>query len=76
MKNERLIMLREKAGLTQEELASRIGVTQSSIAYYESGKREPSTKTAIKIARYFGVSVEWIFFTHHDNQTSYSSITA
>lgn len=76
MKNDRLTLMREKAGITQGELANRIGVTQSAIAYYESGKREPSVQVAIKIAQYFGVSVEWLFFANKNDNSSYKVATA
>jgi transcriptional regulator with XRE-family HTH domain len=32
---------RERAGLTQQQLAERSGIAQSTISAYESGKREP-----------------------------------
>ncbi|HVT77532.1 MAG TPA: helix-turn-helix transcriptional regulator [Acidimicrobiales bacterium] len=35
---------RERAGLTQAELAARSGVAQSTISAYESGKREPGVE--------------------------------
>jgi len=33
--------LRLKRGITQEELAKRLGVTRTSIVYWEQGKQEP-----------------------------------
>ncbi len=44
-----LIAARVKCGLTQEELAARMGTTQSAIARIESGRHIPSMKT---ISRY------------------------
>jgi len=40
---------RIKRGLTQEELAEKIGVTPASISYYESGKKRPSFEKIKKI---------------------------
>lgn len=47
--------------ITQEELATQIGVTRKTINTIETGKFVPSTILAIKLARYFGISVEELF---------------
>ena len=54
MFQDRLKTLRTKNGLTQQELAKKIGVSQASIFYWETGKREPSFKTIEKLAKVFG----------------------
>ena len=53
--------IRESNGYTQESLATAIGVTQSSVASYESGARRPSTEVAKRIAKYFDLSIEQIW---------------
>ncbi|WP_297466961.1 helix-turn-helix transcriptional regulator [Thermococcus sp.] len=60
MKN-RLRELREKKGLTQEELARALGVTRQTIIAIEKGKYDPSLKLAFRIARFFGVKIEDVF---------------
>jgi transcriptional regulator with XRE-family HTH domain len=45
-----VISARTHAGLTQEELARRMGTTQSVIARLEGGKSKPSTSTLEKLA--------------------------
>jgi transcriptional regulator with XRE-family HTH domain len=53
-------MLREartEAGLTQVELARRVGVKQPMIAAYETGAREPSVAQLRRIARALGLQV-------------------
>ena len=45
-----VISARAHAGLTQEELARRMGTTQSAIARLEGGKSKPSTSTLEKLA--------------------------
>ena len=50
--------LRRKQGITQAELASKIGVVESAISLYESGKREPDISTLIKIAKCLNTTVD------------------
>jgi len=45
-----LIRARARAGLSQAELAKRMGTSQSAIARLESGQTLPSTKTLIRFA--------------------------
>lgn len=56
---ERLSGARHKAGLTQAQLATRAGVSQSTIAQIESG-RNSGTKFAVRLAKALDVSVEWL----------------
>ena len=48
---------RKKAGMTQVELAKAIGVTQSQIANWESGWRNPKLEALMKIAKALGIDV-------------------
>ena len=47
--------------ITQEELASEIGVTRKTINTIENGKFIPSTFLAIKLAQFFEIKVEELF---------------
>jgi len=47
--------------ITQEELATHIGVTRKTINTIETGKFVPSTILAIRMARFFEISVEELF---------------
>jgi transcriptional regulator with XRE-family HTH domain len=55
---EMLKALREKAGITQTELAKRLGVYQSMVARWELGKGEPILSIVKPLADALGVSVE------------------
>jgi ribosome-binding protein aMBF1 (putative translation factor) len=46
-----LVRARLRAGLSQAQLAARMGTSQSAVARLESGKTLPSTKTLLKFAR-------------------------
>ncbi|MEP7350120.1 MAG: helix-turn-helix transcriptional regulator [Sphingorhabdus sp.] len=56
-----LIGARAQAGLTQEELAQRMGTTQSAIARMEGGKSRPSTTTLAKVAAATGTKLRVSF---------------
>lgn len=45
-----LIAARVRAGLTQAQLAERMGTTQSAVARIEGGRRMPSVKTILRYA--------------------------
>lgn len=52
---------------TQEAIAESVGVTKSSWAMYERGERVPRDEVKIRIANYFGVPVQDIFFTKSEH---------
>lgn len=53
--------LREKSGMTQTELANKLGVSKSVISAYEKGIRNPSYKILPLIAKTFNVSQVYFF---------------
>lgn len=57
----RIKVFRAEHGLTQSDLADRIGVSRKTISTIEVGRFVPSTVIALLIARYFDVPVEDIF---------------
>ena len=54
--------LRVQAGLTQADLAERVGVSRKTINTVENGVFTPSTTLALQLARALGVPVEAVFF--------------
>lgn len=53
--------LRDAAGLTQAELAERIGVTRQTLIAIEQGKYSPSLETAFRIARALETPLDAVF---------------
>jgi putative transcriptional regulator len=53
--------LRERKGLTQAELAKRVGVTRQTLIAIEQGKYSPSLELAFQISREFGVALDEVF---------------
>lgn len=56
-----LIRARMESGLTQEEIAQRMGTTQSAVARLESGRSRPSTATLAKFAKATGTKLRVSF---------------
>jgi len=57
----RLEELRKQRGIRQEELAEKLEVSRQTIGSLERGRYNPSIILAIKIARFFELTVEEIF---------------
>jgi len=60
MFSKRLAEIRKKRGLSQYELADRLGFSRGQISNYEQGKREPDHETLTKIADFFDVSIDYL----------------
>jgi putative transcriptional regulator len=58
----RLKVWRAEEGLTQADLADRIGVARQTINSIEGGKFEPSLGLGMRIAAALGAKVEEVFF--------------
>lgn len=58
--SEKLMDLRRKAGLSQEQLADRLGVTRQSVSKWESGTAMPELVKLISLSDIFGVSVDYL----------------
>ena len=56
----RIRSLRLQKSLKQEELAKIINVSQASLSGYENEKYEPDKKTLLKLATFFGVTVDYL----------------
>src|SRR5574344_57378 len=63
LKGDRLRSLRKSKELTQEELATMIGVKKSIICLYELEQRNPSLETIIDLMQVFGVSADYLLGT-------------
>ena len=60
MIGERLLDLRKEAGLTQDDLAAILSINKHSISSYERNINEPPDEIKIQIAKYFGVSIDYL----------------
>ena len=52
---ERIKKLRKSKGVTQRELAERLGISEQAVSKWEKNLSNPSTKNLLQIAKIFGV---------------------
>lgn len=68
--------LRQKAGMTQKDLASKVGVTKSVISYYELSERTPSPEMLMKLAAVFHVSTDFLLGFQKQDTIDLSGLNA
>ena len=56
----KLKSLRKQAGMTQQELATKLGITKSVVSYYELSERTPSPEVLKDLAIIFHVSADYL----------------
>ena len=57
---DRIKELRIEKNLTQMELSKATGISQNAIAQWENGKRTPNINAIIALAKYFGVTTDYL----------------
>lgn len=57
---KRLNKLREERNIPMSVMAEAVGTTKSAISRYENGKTEPGINILNDIAKYFGVTLDWL----------------
>ncbi|MDE7070715.1 MAG: helix-turn-helix domain-containing protein, partial [Clostridia bacterium] len=58
--NKRLKELRINSKLSQDKLATEVKLSQSAINNWELGKRTPNANAIVTLARYFGVTTDYL----------------
>ncbi len=71
--------LRKLNLLSQSELSKLLGISRSSLSFYESGESEPTLNVLIKMSKVFNVSLDYLIFKKIDskflaNLISYDSL--
>ena len=62
--------LREDKDMRQSDLAEAVGIDQRTISNYETGKTNPDSEALIKLADFFGVSIDYLV-----GRTNYNAST-
>ena len=58
MISDKLLALRKRSGMSQQEVASAIGVTRQTISNWELGQGSPALDKAAELARLYGVTLD------------------
>ena len=66
---DRLIQLRKKHGLSQEELADKLGLSRQAVSKWERAEASPDTDNLICLAKLYGVSLDELLSTEDDVET-------
>ena len=57
---EKIAWCRKRAGLSQEELAEKVGVSRQAVSKWELGDATPEVGKLLLLARTFGVTTDWL----------------
>lgn len=68
METTGMILRRLRGSKTQEEVANDLGITKSSWAMYERDERIPRDEVKVRIANYFGRSIQELFYTQFEHK--------
>lgn len=58
--NEKIVYCRKRAGLSQEALAERLGVSRQAVSKWENGESTPDLEKLSRMSKVFGVSADWL----------------
>jgi len=64
---ENIRVLRKQSGLTMKQLGIELGMAESTVSLYETGKRSPDIQSLIRIADFFDVSLDYLCGRESDN---------
>ena len=65
--SEKLIYLRKRKGMTQEQLAEKIGVSRQALSKWETGDTLPDTINILSLSRLFGVTTDYLLNDDYDS---------
>jgi putative transcriptional regulator len=63
-------LLRNEAGITQEQFAKELRITRQTVIAIENYRYNPCLELALKIAKFFNKQVEDIFFLEEDKSSA------
>lgn len=67
---ERIALARKQAGLSQEQLGEKLGVSRQAVSKWESGQNNPDVAYLAEMCRLFGVSSDWLLLGKETEQAS------
>lgn len=73
--DEKIMELRRKKGMSQEQLAEYLGVSRQSVSKWESGQTLPELPKLITISELFQVSVDYLVKDYHEEEQKRESVS-
>lgn len=73
---EKIALCRKKAGLSQEELASRLALSRQAVSRWETGAAAPDIEKVAELSRIFHVTTDYLLLEERDEAEPSSSQTA
>ena len=73
---DRIKELRQKANLTQAELAEKMGFTSQTVSNWESGTREPDISALATLSQIFNVSLDYLLLGKEDDNITLDDMDA
>lgn len=64
--SEKILALRKQAGLSQEELAEKLGVSRQAVSRWEMGSALPDAPNILGLSRLFGVTTDSLLYDEYD----------
>ena len=68
--NRIITLLRKERGITQKQAALDLGISQALLSHYEKGIRECGLDFVVRVADYYGVSVDYILYRTDNPKTN------
>ncbi|MBR6389375.1 MAG: helix-turn-helix transcriptional regulator [Opitutales bacterium] len=65
---DRFKNLLKTSGMTETQVANTLGLSQSAVNYYKNGRSEPKGWELYRIAKLFGVTIEWLLTGEEQKQ--------
>ena len=73
---DKLKSLRKQKGLTQVEVAKRIGISKAVVSSYEITDRRPSLESLVKLAKLYDVSTDYLLGLEPRRNVDFNGLTA
>lgn len=65
--NEKILTLRKKMGLSQEELAEKLNVSRQAVSRWEVGSAQPDASNVLQLSKLFGVTADYLLNDEYES---------
>lgn len=65
--SEKILTLRKKLGLSQEELAERLNVSRQAVSRWEVGSAQPDASNVLQLSKLFGVTADYLLNDEYES---------